>query len=608
MGERKIGHDRPKLVILDNGSQPDPPGFRNGSILEERKGTLRNAEIEILSGNVLVLNNRYTISNYFKGGMGLVYKARDNETGEYVAIKVIQQEILKSDNTILRRFLLEARATIDIKHRNVVRTKEVGVEDGVVYVIMDWVDGKDLTKLDKNELTPEMIKRIAIQTCDALEAAHAQGIIHRDIKPGNIMVDESGQVKVLDFGLAKSLGPEDDSAISSIVDQELRFGETGTSDLTIATIVLGTQQTMAPEQVPEETSPKKWRQRKIDGRVDIYALGATLYWLVCNGEYPILDKGDTRDDRAIFVKQREDPVPPRSRKSCRSDLDTAFENVIMRALSRNLGTQQVKKRSPAVSQPRYANAKELREAIIATMPKRKAAKAPQEVLQKRKRHLIAASCIATAITIAGIIAHRSGYRLEDLTDRATEFAQNIATKAHEKGRAQQDSNIDFDAGPDQQELIETESIRQNAQEYQLKIKIIGPGGSSVSGAMIGIDKNRNETPLTPISTSVSGELILNIPDGVEKIGIRPEQRIAGTGRRRQFYKLYEDIEIDVSRELADGLARTKRPLVIRLKQWRSTNGTRNREKNRTKRQPLNQSLLIRKPDDPFVEPIRRWQA
>ncbi|HLN02155.1 MAG TPA: serine/threonine-protein kinase [Bryobacteraceae bacterium] len=200
-----------------------------------------------------------------EGGMGVVYKARDLRLDRFVCIKVLRAEQLK-DESRKQRFIQEAKSASSLNHPNIITIYEIDRADGTDFIVMEFVAGKTLQQLiPRGDLPVVEVLKCAIPIASALAAANAAGIIHRDIKPGNIMVGANGIVKVLDFGLAK---------LAENATGE--FGETATLRATegpsteVGTII-GTTAYMSPEQA---------EGKKVDPRSDIFSFGSVLYEMV----------------------------------------------------------------------------------------------------------------------------------------------------------------------------------------------------------------------------------------------------------------------------------------------------------------------------------------
>ena len=237
-----------------------------------------------------------TISHYDliaklgEGGMGVVWKARDQRLDRLVAIKFLPVE-RTADPDRKRRFAQEARAASALNHPRIITIYDIDHADGADFIVMEYVPGKTLEQLIPSKgMKVEEALRSAIQIADALAAAHAAGIVHRDLKPANVIVSENGQVKVLDFGLAK-LQEEDPSARE--VDNTRTIADVAkTQDGTI----VGTTCYMSPEQADG---------RKVDARSDIFSFGAVLYEMLTGKRaFP----GDSKMSTLAAV-MRADPVP-----------------------------------------------------------------------------------------------------------------------------------------------------------------------------------------------------------------------------------------------------------------------------------------------------------
>jgi len=213
------------------------------------------AGIAAASGDLekgVVLAGRYEILQMLgRGGMGAVYKARDKELDRIVALKLIRPELARNPE-ILRRFKQELILARQVTHKNVIRIFDLGQSDGIKFITMDFVEGQDLRALllEKGKFPPEQAARTMLQICRALEAAHSEGVIHRDLKPQNIMVDPGGRVYVMDFGIARSAH------------------------------VPGMTQTGALIGTPEYMSPEQARGEKLTERSDLFSLGVIFYELL----------------------------------------------------------------------------------------------------------------------------------------------------------------------------------------------------------------------------------------------------------------------------------------------------------------------------------------
>ena len=258
------------------------------------------------------------------GGMGEVYLAEDLKLGRKVAIKVLSQEYT-TNRERLHRFEQEACAASSLNHPNILTIYEVGSENGRHFMATEYIDGITLRhKLQERPLTVSEVLEIAIQIASALDEAHSAGIVHRDIKPDNVMVRRNGYVKLLDFGLAK--------LTERILDRSSLDAEAATRVFvqTDAGVVMGTSQYMSPEQA---------RAQAIDARTDIWSLGVVMYEMTA-GKAPFT--GETPTDVIVAITQK-DP-PPLARFT--TNLPAELEWIITRALRKD-------------REERYQTAKEL---------------------------------------------------------------------------------------------------------------------------------------------------------------------------------------------------------------------------------------------------------
>ncbi len=247
----------------------------------------------------VVFGGRYEILTVLgQGGMGAVYKARDRELDRLIALKVIRPE-LATDPAILQRFKQELILARNITHKNVVRIYDLGEADGIRFISMEYVDGEDLRTLLRHagKLSPKEAIAVVEQVCRALDAAHSEGVIHRDLKPQNIMRDKHGRVVVMDFGLARSLGD---------------------SGLTQTGAVVGTLEYMSPEQALGTT---------LDQRSDIFSVGLIFFELLTG-------KAPYRADTAIASLMKRTREDAQSASDVDASVPKSLSAIVARCLER----------------------------------------------------------------------------------------------------------------------------------------------------------------------------------------------------------------------------------------------------------------------------------
>jgi serine/threonine protein kinase/tetratricopeptide (TPR) repeat protein len=281
---------------------PSPSGAAAPPMTPPPDGSI-TGEFEALVGPSLrqgsVLAGRYEILKMLgQGGMGAVYKARDRQVDRLVAVKIIRPE-MAANPAILQRFIQELVLARQITHRNVIRIYDIGEAEGIKFITMEFVEGKDLRTIisERGKLPAEEAASIIEQTASGLSAAHAEGVIHRDLKPGNIMQDASGRIVVMDFGLARTVAGD---------------GMTQTG------MMLGTMEYMSPEQAKAE---------ELDGRSDLYTLGLIFFELL-SGQMPF--KADSALASLVMrTQQRATPVV-----SVDPNVPAALSNIVERCLER----------------------------------------------------------------------------------------------------------------------------------------------------------------------------------------------------------------------------------------------------------------------------------
>ncbi len=273
---------------------PDAAG-----VLTEDAASSAAASPSLSPAALAALGVRYEIlGEAGHGSMGNVYKARDRETGETVALKLLKPEIA-SDQAMMDRFKNELLFARKITHKNVCRVYEFNRVAGIAYTSMEFVEGESLRSVLNRfgGLPHRKATDLALQICSGLKEAHAQGIVHRDLKPENVMIDGQGNVKIMDFGIARSM-------------------EAGTR---LTGSMVGTPAYMAPEQVAG---------KPVDYRTDIYSLGLILYEMFTG-----VPAFSADNSIAVALKQmREDPAPPHE---IEPNLPVATERVILKCLEKD---------------------------------------------------------------------------------------------------------------------------------------------------------------------------------------------------------------------------------------------------------------------------------
>ena len=282
------GATRTQFVGAGDATMKLPTGMTNVTMLEPGQ----------------TLGNRYDIKSVLGvGGMGMVYKANDRELGEVLAIKTLRPEMISADSNALERFKSEIKLARRIAHRNVVRTYDLGETSGLYYLTMEYVEGKSLKDLvkERGRLPASVVLPIAKQLCRALEVAHDEGVIHRDIKPQNMVVQGDGVLKVMDFGIARlATRPKD-------------------SGHTEAGMVVGTPEYMAPEQLLGDD---------IDVRADLYSAGVVLYECLV-GSTPF----NAASPMTLIAKVLEEE--PRAPREVRPDIPAALSDLVVWTLSKD---------------------------------------------------------------------------------------------------------------------------------------------------------------------------------------------------------------------------------------------------------------------------------
>jgi beta-lactam-binding protein with PASTA domain/predicted Ser/Thr protein kinase len=247
-----------------------------------------------------VFNNRYSLKEKIgSGGMSDVYLADDLTLNRPVAVKILHPEFAR-DPSYIQRFRYEAQAAANLNHPNIVSVYDWGNEGDIYYIVMEYVEGSELKELQRAQgrLGPERAAEITAEIAAALQFAHRHNLVHRDIKPHNVIITPTGQVKVMDFGIARAA--------------------TGTG-MTQTGVVMGTAQYLSPEQA---------QGLPVDGRSDIYSLGIVLYEML-TGRVPFDDENPLT---VAYRQVRDDPVPP---SMLEPSIPTTMESIVMKSLAKN---------------------------------------------------------------------------------------------------------------------------------------------------------------------------------------------------------------------------------------------------------------------------------
>ncbi|MBM3297399.1 MAG: hypothetical protein FJY83_07340 [Candidatus Aminicenantes bacterium] len=325
--------------------------------------TLGTPTAELERGRLLA--GRYEIIEEIgRGGMGRVYKAFDRKVKETVALKLIRPEISVSE-TAVERFKNELRFARKIAHRHVCRLYDAGEEGPIHFLTMEFIPGEDLKSFLRRSghLTPAKAVSLARQTAEGLAEAHRLGVVHRDLKPQNIMIDKEGNARVMDFGIARI--------------QEVE-GLTGSG------VFIGTPEYMSPEQA---------EVKEVDGRTDIYSLGVVLYEML-TGHVPF--EGET----PLGIAMKHKSEPPRSPRELNAQVTADLAAVVLKALA--------KKRDD-----RYRTAGDMGadlEAVSRGLPLTDAQPPPGEPLTSREitvrfrlKKLVVPGLVLTAAVLAGVL-------------------------------------------------------------------------------------------------------------------------------------------------------------------------------------------------------------
>ncbi len=457
------------------------------------------------------------------GGMGVVYKAEDIKLHRFVALKFLPDEIAK-DAQALARFQREAQAASALNHPNICTIHEIDEQHGAAFIAMEFLDGTTLKhRIAGRPLEAERILSLAIEIADALDAAHAKGIVHRDVKPANIFVTERGQVKILDFGLAKVI-PKVSERVSVAAAAPTALSD---EHLTSPGSTLGTVAYMSPEQV---------RGQELDARSDLFSFGVVLYEMA-TGLLPF--RGDTPGLIFNAILER----PPISPVRVNPDLPANLETIIHKALEKDRDLRYQHAADIRADLKRLKRDTESSRMVAAQTP-------PEQTRKRRTLWVVLAACIVAIGLAAGAAWYlRSG--------RAAQI-DSLAVLPFTNGGG--DANTDYLSDGITESLIDN-LAHVPALKVRSRNSVFRYKGKDVDVQRVGNDLG--------VSALLNGRVVPrgdSIEVSAELTDVRDNSVIWGqrySGKSTQIISLQQQIAGDVTEKLRSQLSTSEKKHVTK---------------------------------------------